>query len=108
MTGRNRLDQLREPVEADPVRRARVAEVRRAMRDALALAELREGRQVTQQELAEALDVTQSNISRVEHQDDLYLSTLRGYVEALGGELQLRAVFEDQIVDLDVREAESA
>jgi len=108
VTGREPFAALRGPVDADPVRRARVAEVRRAMRDALALAELREGRQVTQQQLAEALDVTQSNVSRVEHQDDLYLSTLRGYVEALGGELQLRAVFDDQIVDLDVREAENA
>jgi hypothetical protein len=43
----------------------------------------------------------------VEHQDDLYLSTLRSYIEALGGELQIRAVFEDETVDLDVRESEA-
>jgi len=73
----------------------------------MALAELRAQRQVTQRELADALDVTQSNVSRVEHEDDLYLSTLRSYVEALGGELQLRAVFEDGTVDLDVREPEA-
>jgi predicted transcriptional regulator len=107
MSGRKSFSKLRAPIDADPVRRARVEEVKHAMREALALAELRESRQVTQQKLAEALNVTQANVSRVEHQDDLYLSTLRGYVEALGGELQIRAVFDDETVDLDTREVES-
>jgi len=46
--------------------------------------------------------VSQANISRIEHEDDLYLSTIRSYIEALGGELQMKAVFEDQEVSLDV------
>jgi predicted transcriptional regulator len=106
MTGRKSFSELRTPIDTDPVRRARVEEVKHAMREALALAELREGRHVTQAHLAEEMNVTQSNVSRVEHQDDLYLSTLRGYVEALGGELQLRAIFEDETVDLQMQEAE--
>ena len=77
------------------------------MRDVLALSRLREERGVTQQELAEQMRVTQANISRVEHQEDLYLSTLRNYVEALGGKLEIHAVFDDQTVDLDVREPEA-
>lgn len=108
MTGRKSFDNLRAPIDAEPVRRARVDEVKHAMREALALAELRENRQITQQILAEAMRVTQANISRVEHQDDLYLSTLRAYIEALGGELQIRAVFEDETVSLDVHESRSA
>jgi predicted XRE-type DNA-binding protein len=107
MSGRKSFDTLKSHIDADPVRRARVDEVKHAMREVMALAELREQRQVTQRELAEALEVTQSNVSRVEHEDDLYLSTLRGYVEALGGQLQLRAVFDDGAVDLDVRESEA-
>lgn len=55
----------------------------------------------------EGVEVTQANLSRIEHQDDLYLSTLRGYVEALGGRLELRAVFPDQTVDLRTPEAEA-
>ncbi|MEO8899861.1 MAG: transcriptional regulator, partial [Candidatus Dormibacter sp.] len=51
-------------------------------------------------EIAEALDVTQGNISRVEHAADLYVSTLARYVEALGGKLELTAVFADQVVSL--------
>jgi DNA-binding XRE family transcriptional regulator len=107
MSGRKSFDALKSRIDADPARRARVDEVKHAMREVMALAELRAKRQVTQRELADALDVTQSNVSRVEHEDDLYLSTLRSYVEALGGELQLRAVFEDGTVDLDVREPEA-
>jgi hypothetical protein len=46
-------------------------------------------------QLAAALGVSQAQVSRIENQTDLYLSTLRSYVEAMGGELQLRAVFPD-------------
>ncbi|MEO8423723.1 MAG: XRE family transcriptional regulator [Actinomycetota bacterium] len=108
MSGRKPFTELRQQVDADPVRRARVDEMKHAMRDVVALAELRESRNVTQQVLARHLDVSQANVSRVEHQDDLYLSTLRGYVEALGGHLELRAVFDEATFDLDVREAEPA
>jgi len=45
--------------------------------------------------LADALGVSQANISRIEHQDDVYLSTLRAYIEALGGELEITARFPD-------------
>ncbi len=46
------------------------------------------------------LGVTQANISRIEHEEDLYLSTLRSYVEALGGRLEVNAVFADGVVSL--------
>lgn len=107
MSGRKPVKELRTQVDADPARRARVEEVKRAMREAFALAELRESRRLTQQKLAAAMEVSQANISRIEHQDDLYLSTLRGYVEALGGRLELRAVFPDQTVDLRAPDAEA-
>lgn len=99
---RKRFSELSEPVLRDPVRRARVAEHKRAMRKALALAELRKAREITQQSIATEMDVSQANISRVEHQDDVFLSTLRGYVAALGGRLELRAVFPDETVELDL------
>ena len=102
MTGRRPLKELKAPIDADPLRRARIDEAKRAMRDALALAELRASREVTQVGLADALGVSQPNVSRIEHQDDVYLSTLRSYVEALGGRLEVRAVFEDQTVQLDM------
>lgn len=53
---------------------------------------LRELRQITgkaQIEVAAALKVKQPSVSKVEKQGDMYLSTLRGYIEAIGGELEL-------------------
>ena len=102
MSRRRPFKELRAAVDADPVRRGRVDDAKHAMRETLALSELRASRDVTQQALAEALDVSQPNVSRIEHQDDVYLSTLRFYVEALGGRLEIRAVFEDLTVDLEV------
>lgn len=59
------------------------------------LRELRAARRLTQTELARSLRVSQAQVSRIESQADLYLSTLRTYVEALGGALELRVVFGD-------------
>jgi transcriptional regulator with XRE-family HTH domain len=56
---------------------------------------LRLARKQTQVALAERLDVPQNAVSRLERRTDLLLSTLRGYVEGLGGKLELRAVFPD-------------
>ena len=53
-----------------------------------------------QNTLAEILGMTQANISRIEHEEDLYLSTLRGYLAALGAELEVNAVFPDGKVAL--------
>ena len=60
------------------------------------LDELRKARQMTQIKLAEALGVNQSEVSKIEHRADLYVSTLTEYVEALGGYLEIRAVFQDR------------
>jgi DNA-binding XRE family transcriptional regulator len=100
MTRTRPFSDLAAEAKADPVRRERIATYKRAMLDALALAELRAQRGVTQQDVAGKLGVTQANISRIEHEEDLYLSTLRGYVAALGGELEVNAVFADGKVAL--------
>lgn len=94
------FDILRRRVRADPERAHRVTEHKRAILDALALAEAREQRNVTQKDIAEILGVTQANVSRIEREDDVYLSTLRKYVEALGGRLELTAIFPDKTVSL--------
>ncbi len=61
---------------------------------------LRKGRDVSQQELASLLGVQQASVSKFENQDDIRLTTLRKYVEALGGELELRVRFPDEDVRL--------
>ena len=51
---------------------------------------------MSQAELAGRLDVTQGAISKLEHSEDVRVSTLRQYVEALGARLELVAVIEDE------------
>lgn len=76
-----------------PEARARVDARVRATLDAMPLAEIRKAVGMTQAELAAALDTGQGSVSKVENAADLYLSTLRRFVEALGGELIITASF---------------
>ena len=59
----------------------------------LRLRSLREALGITQQQLAEVLGVAQSEVSRLERREDHHISTVRKVVEALGGELEVSAVF---------------
>ncbi|MDZ7802335.1 MAG: XRE family transcriptional regulator [Trueperaceae bacterium] len=63
---------------------------------------LRKDRNVTQQALVLLMGLRQSSVSKIEHQQDMHLSTLRRYVEALGGRLEIRACFDDGDVELDL------
>jgi predicted XRE-type DNA-binding protein len=66
------------------------------------LQQLRTARQMTQTRLSELLEMDQGNVSKLEQRTDMYLSTLRSYVEAMGGELEIRAVFPDGVVTIDL------
>jgi DNA-binding XRE family transcriptional regulator len=67
----------------------------------LPLAEVRKARLMTQNRLAELLQVNQGAVSKMEKRSDMYLSTLRSYVEAMGGRLDIRAVFPEGEVVLE-------
>jgi predicted transcriptional regulator len=102
MTKRN-FNELRERArQRDPDWERNVTERHRAIEDALALAELRQARQITQVQLAGALGISQGNVSRLEGRSDVYLSTLRSYVEALGGHLEIAAVFDGERVAMAI------
>jgi transcriptional regulator with XRE-family HTH domain len=88
---------FRELLEKMPAHRRR--NVARRVQETLAampLDELRKARRMTQARLAETLGVKQGEVSKIEHRTDVYLSTLAGYIEALGGKLEIRAVFPDR------------
>ncbi len=72
--------------------RARMAEM---AAEEMSLAQLRKARAMTQVALARKLGKTQALISRIESAGDLYISTMRKQIEALGGGLDIRAVFPD-------------
>ena len=62
----------------------------------MSLADLRKAQQITQARLAEKMGVKQATVSQVESSTDLYLSTLRKHVAAMGGELLLAARFKNR------------
>lgn len=72
----------------------------RNFEEAMAPQELRSARQTTQENLARVLHVNQAAISKLERRTDMYISTLRSYIEAMGGELEIIARSNDQAVRL--------
>jgi transcriptional regulator with XRE-family HTH domain len=83
-----------------PARRDRVdAAVRRELL-AMELRELRQEAGKTQAEVAEVAEMTQAELSKLERRDDHLISTLRRYVTALGGELEVVAVFDNKRIAL--------
>ena len=66
------------------------------------LEHLRAARQMTQVNLAQVLGVNQSAVSKLEKRTDMYLSTLRSYIEAMGGELEIQAVFPEGSVRIEM------
>ena len=77
-----------------PERRARIGEqAKRMIDEELMLRDLRKAHQMTREKLTAVLGVKQESVSNLEKRSDMLLSTLREYVEALGGELEIRATF---------------
>ncbi len=100
MAGHTKWTDIKARRDRGPEYEAARAEAAQAIQAALTLGELRKDRGVTQIQLAQNMGRDQATISRTERQDDLFVSTLREYVHALGGELELRAVFDDQIIEV--------
>jgi predicted transcriptional regulator len=79
---------------------ARIAARAREELSELTLKELRQELEVTQAELAQVADMTQSEMSRLESRADHRVSSLRRYVEALGGEIEITAIIGGRRVKL--------
>lgn len=65
------------------------------------LHELRKAQKLSQQSLAKALNINQAAVSKMERRTDMYISTLRDYIHAMGGELEIIATFPDGQVKID-------
>jgi hypothetical protein len=83
-----------------PEREGRIKERVRAEIACLSLNRLREARSLTQTSLAELLGIPQGGVSRLERRADMYVSTLRNYIRAMGGELKITAVFPNGAVEI--------
>ena len=100
MTNRTPFSELLAPIEADPVRRARMTERRQTYATVLALSRLRSQRGLTQTAVAAEMNVSQERVSRIENGGNPQLATLRSYVAAMGGQLEVNAVFPEGVVPL--------
>jgi hypothetical protein len=99
MSGRHRFSELEAGLS--PARAARIARMTGEMRKEMDLAQLRTARRLSQAALGEALHVEQPAIAKLEKRTDMYVSTLRRFVEAMGGRLEIVARFPDH--DLRIR-----
>lgn len=81
-------------------RRTRIDAKKAILHEEMNLAEIRQALSLTQSTLAETLDVGQAEISKIENRADMFVSTLRKFVNAMGGELEIRAVFPDHAVTI--------
>jgi transcriptional regulator with XRE-family HTH domain len=88
----------------DPERQERIQKRTEELLAELPLQELRQARALSQQELAEVLGLNQATVSKLERRTDMYLSSLRRFVEAMGGELEISASFPDGKVRIQLFE----
>lgn len=93
-----KFSELRE--QMSPESRARAEARAQAMLAEMPLNELRQARGLSQKMLAEVLHVQQPSIAKIEKRTDMYISTLRSHIEAMGGELEVVARFPDGAVKI--------
>lgn len=76
-----------------PTAQKKAAEKTKKLLTEMPLQELRQAHQMSQERIAEILHTKQANVSRIERRTDMYISTLRSYIEAMGGQLDIIARF---------------
>ena len=86
--------------DLSPERRERIEQRKEQLREEMTLSELRKAFLLTQDTLATTLNVKQAEISKIENQADMLMSTLRNFVQAMGGDLEVRAVFPDRTIEI--------
>lgn len=80
------------------------AEIARRVQEAagvMTLYQVREARSLTQVNLARVLNINQGAVSRMEKRTDMYVSTLRNFIQAMGGKLQIKAIFPEAEIEID-------
>ena len=93
MSGHRTFDSLK--AKMTPERQALNAEATEGLLREMSLYELRLARSQSQQDLARELKVGQPAVAKMERRADMYVSNLRRYIEALGGNLEITARFPD-------------
>ena len=93
-----KFDELRNKMS--PESRARADRLTAELLAEMPLHELRRARLLSQEEIAECLSIQQPAVSKIERNTDMYISTLRRFIEAMGGELNIEASFPEGKVSI--------
>ena len=78
-----------------PEQRARIEKKAGKILEKMSLNDIRLSRRCSQTELADLLEIRQASVSKLERRNDIHVSTLRKYIEALGGKLVIQARFPE-------------
>lgn len=93
MSGHRPFEDLTKDLTRD--RRQRIEAIKGELLAEMPLHELRRARALTQRDLAESLKVNQPAVAKLERRADVYVSSLRSYIEAVGGRLKIVAEFPE-------------
>lgn len=93
MSGHRSFNKLKDSMSEKS--KKRVEKKNKILRQEMALAEVRKAMALTQTDLAESLHIKQAALARLENRTDMYISSLRKYIAALGGELDIVARFPE-------------
>ena len=99
MAGRRSFAELRARMSPEAQAKAE-AEARRLGED-MNLAEVRHALKLSQEEIGQTLQIGQASVAKIEKRADMYVSTLRRFIEAMGGELEVVARFADHAVKIN-------
>ena len=91
ISGRHLFDELTK--DFTPERRARVNSRKAELCATMPLHELRQARAMTQKAIGDVLNVNQPAVAKLDRRADMYVSNLRAYIEAMGGQLNIVAEF---------------
>ena len=100
---RKKYSELRD-AKLSPKTRARAQARAQEILTEMALTELRAAFELSQEALAKKMKMRQSSISKIENNTDMFISTLRYYIETLGGELEIRARFPNVEHDIKINQ----
>ena len=104
MSGRRPFKELTK--DFTPERRRRIEEMKRDLLAEMPLHELRRARSLTQRDLTATLHVSQPAVAELEQRADICVSSLRSYIEAVGGRLRIVAEFpEGEVAITDFSQA---
>jgi DNA-binding transcriptional regulator YiaG len=98
MAGRHSFAELR--ARMTPKAQAAAEAEARLLGEAMDLAEVRRALKLSQDEIAQTLQIGQGSVAKIEKRADMYVSTLRRFIEAMGGELEIVARFADHSVKI--------